>query len=128
MGTLYEQLGGEAAVDAAVEVFYGHVMADPRINYWFEGLDMKRQAAKQKMFMKYAFGGPQGYSGKGMRNAHAHLVERGLNDSHFDAVTENLAISLRELEISEDLIERVLAIVETTRRDVLGKEPAAAPA
>jgi hemoglobin len=45
----------------------------------------------------------------------------GLNDSHFDAVVENLAITLTELGVSDALIGQVAAIAETTRVDVLGK-------
>ena len=121
MPTLYEQLGGEAAVDAAVDRFYGHVMADDRINYWFDGVDMKKQIVKQKMFLTLAFGGPSKYTGKHMRAGHAHLVERGLNDTHFDAVAENLATTLREMGVAEDLVTQVLAVCETTRNDVLGR-------
>lgn len=43
---------------------------------------MAKQAAKQKAFLTMAFGGPNNYSGADMRNAHAHLVAKGLNDSH----------------------------------------------
>jgi len=126
MSTLYERLGGEAAVDAAVDIFYRHVLMDDRINYWFEDTDMERQAAKQKAFMTMAFGGPHNYSGKDMRDGHAHLVERGLNDEHFDAVKENLQPALRELEVPEEAIEEVSTIVESTRDDVLGRTPATA--
>jgi hypothetical protein len=45
--TLYEKLGGEAAVEAAVSVFYGKIMADPLLVPFFEGVDMKKQARKQ---------------------------------------------------------------------------------
>ncbi len=48
MATLYEQLGGEAAVNAAVDIFYRHVLSDDRVNYWFDGIDMDKQASKQK--------------------------------------------------------------------------------
>ncbi len=126
MSTLYEKLGGEAAVNAAVDVFYRHVLSDDRINYWFDGIDMERQAAKQKAFMTMAFGGPNSYTGDDMRKAHAHLVEKGLNDSHFDAVAENLSKSLQELAVPQESIDEVLAIVETTRDDVLGRMPAGA--
>tara|TARA_B110000858_G_C17809687_1_gene480419 strand:+ start:8364 stop:8504 length:141 start_codon:yes stop_codon:yes gene_type:complete len=46
MSTLFEEIGGEAAVDAAVNVFYRIVLADERINRFFEDTDMERQAAK----------------------------------------------------------------------------------
>ncbi len=119
--TLFEKLGGEAAVDAAVDIFYRKVLADDRINRFFEGVDMEKQAAKQKAFLTMAFGGPHNYSGKDMREGHAHLVKDGLNDSHFDAVVENLGATLKELGVSDDLIGEVAAIAETTRNDVLGK-------
>ncbi|HHI93165.1 MAG TPA: group 1 truncated hemoglobin [Gammaproteobacteria bacterium] len=119
--TLFDRLGGEAAVDAAVDIFYRKVLADDRINEFFDGVDMDKQAAKQKAFLTMAFGGPNNYTGEDMRKGHAHLVERGLNDSHFDAVVENLGATLKELGVADDLIGEVAAIAETTRNDVLGK-------
>ena len=123
MDNLYEVLGGEAAVDAAVDIFYRHVLSDDRINYWFEDIDMERQAAKQKAFLTMAFGGPHSYTGKDMREGHAHLVARGLNDTHFDAVAENLQKTLEELNVPAEHIGQVMSLVETTRDDVLGRVP-----
>ncbi|MGB1061385.1 MAG: truncated hemoglobin, partial [Ketobacter sp.] len=40
MSTLYEKIGGEPAVDAAVDLFYKKVLADERIKHFFEGVDM----------------------------------------------------------------------------------------
>ena len=51
MGTsLFEQLGGEAAIDAAVDLFYQKLLADERVDGFFEGVDMKKQARMQKAF------------------------------------------------------------------------------
>ena len=119
--SLYEKLGGEAAVDAAVDIFYRKVLADDRINQFFEGVDMDKQAAKQKAFLTFAFGGPNNYSGKDMRDGHAHLVQRGLDDSHFDAVMENLGATLKELNVPDELIAEAAAIAESTRNDILGR-------
>ncbi len=119
--TLFEKIGGEAAVDAAVDIFYRKVLADSRISSFFEGVDMDTQAAKQKAFLTFAFGGPNNYTGEAMRKGHARMVENGLNDSHFDAVVENLATSLTELKVPDELIQEVAAIAESTRADVLGK-------
>ncbi|MDI1231504.1 MAG: group 1 truncated hemoglobin [Methylobacter sp.] len=117
--SLFEKIGGEAAVDAAVDIFYRKVLSDDRISAFFEGVDMDKQAAKQKSFLTMAFGGPHNYTGLDMRLGHAHLVERGLNDSHVDAVIEDLGATLRELNVGEDLIAQVAAIAESTRNDVL---------
>jgi hemoglobin len=119
--TLYEKLGGEAAVNAAVDVFYRKVLSDHRINRFFDNSDMEKQAAKQKAFLTMAFGGPNNYSGTDMRTAHAHLVKMGLNSSHFDAVMEHLGATLIELNVPQELIAQAAAIAESTRNDILGK-------
>jgi hemoglobin len=118
---LYENLGGEAAVNAAVDIFYRKVLKDDRISRFFTGVDMAKQAAKQKSFLTMAFGGPNNYTGLDMRNAHARLVKEGLNDSHFDAVVEDLGATLKELKVPDNLIAQVAAVAETTRKDVLGR-------
>lgn len=119
--TLYRQLGGEAAVNAAVDVFYRKVLSDSRINSFFEGVDMDRQVARQKAFLIMAFGGPHNYTGADLRRGHQHLVARGLNDSHFDAVVELLGKSLAELGVAPALVAQVAAIAESTRNDVLNR-------
>ena len=119
--SLYEQLGGEPAVNAAVDIFYRKVIADPRINTFFFGVDMAQQAAKQKAFLTMAFGGPHNYTGLDMRRGHARLVDMGLTDRHFDAVLEHLGNTLRELGVAEPLVKQVNDIAESTRTDVLGR-------
>ncbi len=113
---LYEKLGGKDAVDAAIDIFYTKVMADPRVNHFFENVDMEAQARKQKIFMTYAFGGIPSYPGKNMREAHAHL---DLTEEHFGAIAEHLQGTLEELGVAEDLIGEVMAIAASTHDDVL---------
>jgi len=120
-GNLYEQLGGKAAIEAAVDIFYGKVLKDDRIKGFFDGVDMAKQKAKQKAFLAFAFGGPANYSGKNMRDGHAHLVKRGLNDSHVDAVIELLGATLKELKVADPLIAEVAKIANSVRNDVLGR-------
>jgi len=119
--TLYEQLGGQPAVDAAVDIFYRKVLTDDRISMFFDGVDMDQQISKQKAFLTMVFGGPANYSGKDMRSAHAHLVTRGLNDTHVNAVIENLASTLSELGVAPDLIAKVAALAESVRNEVLSR-------
>lgn len=119
--SLFDQLGGEAAVEAAVDIFYRKVLSDYRINRFFDNSNMEQQAAKQKAFLTMAFGGPNNYSGTDMRTAHAKFVKMGLNDSHFDAVMEHLTATLVELSAPPELIAQVAAIAESTRTDILGR-------
>jgi len=119
--SIYERIGGQPAVDAAVDIFYRKVLMDERISRFFDDIDMDRQIAKQKSFLTMAFGVPLSYSGADMRNGHAHLVKRGLNDSHFNAVVELLGQTLAELNVAPELIAEVAAIAESTRADVLNR-------
>jgi hemoglobin len=121
MSTLYERLGGEPAVNAAVDIFYRRVLADGRIARFFDTVDMEKQAAKQKSFLTMVFGGPNSYTGKDMRNGHKHLVAMGLNDSHVDAVLENLSTTLRQLGVAEKDVQEVAALANSVRDDVLNR-------
>lgn len=42
------------------------------------------------------FGGPNNYTGKDLRTGHSHLVQRGLNDGHFDTFAEWLSETLTD--------------------------------
>ena len=117
--SLYNRIGGEAAVSLTAGIFYRKVLNDDRIKEFFDDTDMEAQIAKQKSFLTMAFGGPNNYTGKDLRTAHAPLVKRGMGDQHFNAVVELLGETLAQLQVGKDIIKEVTAIAESTRKDVL---------
>ena len=119
--SLYERLGGETAVEKSVDMFYEKVLNDPLLIPFFKNTDMKKQKRMQILFLTYAFGGSQQWSGRSMRAAHKTSVEQGLKDEHFDAVVGHLASTLKELGVSENDIKEVANIAESIRNDVLNK-------
>lgn len=121
MASLYEQLGGAGAIDKAVEIFYRKMLQDERVADYFDDVDMERQMGKQRAFLTMVLGGPNQYTGRDMRSAHAHLVKRGLSDVHVDAVIQHLGGTLAELGASPDQIAQVAAIANSVRNDVLGR-------
>ncbi len=123
MASLYERLGGMKAVDVVVETFYRKVLMDDRISHFFDDVDMDEQLLKQKGFLTMVCGGPVAYTGKDMRQGHLHLVQRGLNDSHVDAVIELLGASLTEHGVAKDDIAQIAAIANSVRDDVLNRQP-----
>lgn len=119
MTTLFEKLGGAPAVDAAVDIFYAKVLADARITHFFATTDMARQRQHQKAFLTFACGAAPGYHGRSMRAAHQGLVDKlGLGEGHFDAVLENLATPLKELGVSDELIDEVALVAESIKDEV----------
>lgn len=120
--SLFERLGGVNAIEAAVADFYNRLLSDPLLQRFFTGRDMAVQRAHQERFLTWAFGGPSGYQGRGLRAAHADLVvQHGLDDTHFDAVVMHLAASLRSLGVGDELIAEVAGVAESVRTDVLGR-------
>jgi hemoglobin len=116
--SLYERLGGEAAVDAAVDVFYRRVLQDERIAHHFEDIDMSVQREKQKAFLTFAFGGPSQYEGQDLRAAHARMQ---LSESDFDAVIEHLGATLEALHVPAPLIGEAATIARSVKLDVLNR-------
>lgn len=121
MATIYEQLGGAPAVEAAVDIFYRKVLTDERVSRFFDDIDMDVQSAKQKAFLTMVFGGPASYTGQDMRRGHLHLIARGMNDEHVDVVLELLGETLSELNVPAPLIAQVAAVANSVRDDVLDR-------
>lgn len=117
--SLFERIGGEPAVQAVVTKLYERILVDPLVASFFNHVNMERLHHSQVAFVTYAFGGDNHYTGHSMRYAHAGAARHGLNDAHFDRVVEHLASSMRELAVPESLILQAIAIVESTRADVL---------
>jgi hemoglobin len=114
--SIYEKIGGDAAVDAAVDIFYKKVLADDRISSFFDTVDMPGQIQKQKAFLTMAFGGPNNYTGKDMREAHKDM---NLTEEHFGAVAECLVGTLQELSVPQELIDEVVGVALSVKDDVL---------
>jgi len=114
--SIYEKIGGKPAVDAAVDIFYKKVLSDDRISHFFDSVDMLGMIQKQKAFLTLAFGGPNNYNGKDMREAHKHM---NLTEEHFGAVAEALVGTLQDLSVSQDLIDEVVAVALSVKDDVL---------
>jgi len=120
--SVYEQLGGEPAMDAAVKLFYEKVLADDHIARFFDRIDMEKQLKKQKRFLTMITGGPNTYTGRSMRAAHRRLVQKqGLDGTHFDHVVRHLGDTLVELGVPVDLVKGVADAAESMRDDVLNR-------
>jgi hemoglobin len=119
--SLYERIGGAVAIKATVVKLYDKILSDDLLAPFFENVQMETLRRSQIGFITMAFGGNHQYTGGQLRQAHQPLVAKGLTDMHFNAVAGHLAASMKELGVSDDLIAEAMAIVSTTRSDVLNK-------
>ncbi len=122
MATLLEQIGGESAVNAAVDIFYKKIMADDVVSPFFANTDMESQNRKQKLFLTTVLNGTSKGTLSYMRRAHKDLVHsHGLSDVHFDAVAHHLQSTLEELRVPDDLLGQVMGAVGSMRDAVLDR-------
>lgn len=114
--TLYARLGGEAQIAQLVDRFYENVMADERVNHFFSTTDMTKQKQHQTRFLTYAFGGGPTYSGRSLKESHAHLKA---DHDHFDWVLEHLEAALHDAGIHGQDAQEAMDRVEQYREHVV---------
>ena len=119
--SLYDDLGGTAAVSAALGQFYPKVLADPRTSAYFKDVDIEGLKKRVEPFLVMALGGPNNYHGPGLQQAHAPLVARGLNDSVFDVFLGHFQDVLKELGVPAAKIAEVMPLFYGARGEVLNR-------
>jgi hemoglobin len=103
--TVFDALGGEAAVAAAVDALYDRLLADPVTAPYFEGVDMRRLSGHLRIFLVAALGGPAVFKGRDLGVAHAPL---GITSESWDHTVVHLVDALVSLDVSTPLIDDVL--------------------
>lgn len=121
--TLYERLGGEAALQNVVDLFYERVLADSCLAPFFAGIAMDRLRSHQYAFLSHACDGPRQYNGRSMARAHASLA---IEQRHFDAVAGHLVNALHALRVNETLTSEVITRVARLAPQIVTSPPATA--
>lgn len=106
--SIYQRLGGDAAISALIESLYVRALADPLISPFLENIDVPRLKAHQFAFISQAIGGPHPYPGPSLVQAHARLP---IEQRHFDAFVAHLQGALQELEAADDVTAEIMAQV-----------------
>jgi hemoglobin len=119
--SLYQELGGAAALQMALDHFYKKVLADPRLSGYFDDVSLDQLKVKQRAFFAMAFGGPNEYEGRGLRAAHARSRRAGLDEAHFELFMGHFRSTLEELGVGEDHVSQVMEIAYSGKDDVLAR-------
>ena len=134
--TLFERLGGEQGVTAIIDDFTARALEDPRVNW--DRTSVKRGGLLRReestalwkatpenvatlkkhlvQFIALATGGPPKYEGKDITAAHAGMR---IGNPEFDAVIGDLKASLDKLQIPTKEQKELLAIIESTRPQIV---------
>ncbi|HEY4003996.1 MAG TPA: group 1 truncated hemoglobin [Pseudonocardia sp.] len=113
--SIYDSIGGASAVTLAVDDFYARVLSDPELKPYFDGVDMAHLIAHQRAFIGAAIGGPEIFTGRSMREAHARLH---VQPDHFDKVVSHLVDTLAGLGVPEPVIAEIGAKLTPLRAEI----------
>jgi len=137
---LYDRLGGQAGISNLVADFTQRVIDDPRVNWTRQGVtrggiallgggksepvwnptpeNIQRLNKHMVEFLALATGGPAQYTGKQIEPVHANMH---ISNPEFDAAVGDLKASLDLLKIPNKEQKELLAIVESTRPQIVTK-------
>ena len=135
--SLYDRLGSEKGLTAIVDDFTPRLLQDPRVNWQRQNVkhglltgnkttvewtnSPANVAALKKhlvQFLTSATGGPAHYEGKEMKAAHSDM---GITNPEFDAAVGDIKASLDKLQVPNKEQKELLAIIESTRPQVVTK-------
>ena len=120
--SLYDRLGGVYAIASVVDDFIERILvndvlnANPAVN--------KARQTVPKAGLKYRVtelvcqvtGGPCVYSGRSMKDSHAHL---NITEAEWDALVKDFVASLNHFKVPEKEQAELLAIVGATKGDIV---------
>ncbi len=120
--SLYERLGGVYAIAAVVDDFIDRIMVDSRLNA-NPNVDEAHHRVSKAGFkylvteqVCWAAGGPQVYTGRSMRDSHAHLE---ITEFEWQSFLDDLRQTFDKFEVPATEQAELLAIVESTKSDIV---------
>jgi len=126
--SLYERLGGEAAIKAVVDDFVGRAAGDPKVNFTRKGTPQEWKATPENVdhlkkglvdFVGMATGGPQKYTGRSMKDVHKGMA---ITEEEFNALAADLKATLDKFKVPAKEQDELLKAVAGTAPDIVEKK------
>ena len=114
--SLYERLGGEAAISAVIDDFVGRVAADERINKKFARSNIDRVKFHLKQQVCAVTGGPCKYTGLSMKQSHKNM---GVTEGEFGALVEDLVATLDKFNVPAAEKNELLGILGPLKSQIV---------
>ncbi len=113
---LFERLGGEPRLRAAVSEFADILLEDDRVNFTFADADMNK--FKERLYEQFCAlaKGPCQYTGRDMREAHMKL---NLDNAQFNAIAEDLYIALDRVHVPYRVQNQLMALLAPMQREIV---------
>ncbi|MFT4927815.1 MAG: hemoglobin [Phenylobacterium sp.] len=116
METLFDKYGGFPTFHQLTRIFYQKLLDSPQVAHYFTNIDINALTKHQTNFLATALGGPSLYEGRDLTAAHQGL---SINQQDFDEVVYSLEETLEELDVEEQDIKTILAIVDSCKGQII---------
>jgi hemoglobin len=113
---LYDEVGGDGGIAAAVDNFYERMLDDSLFSRWFESVDLHQLKTHQRAFLAVGLGGPELYDGRSMRAVHSGL---GITDEIYTASVVHLGAALTEIGVDARVLRQVVRRIEMMRAAIV---------
>ena len=123
--SLYDRIGGQAALTKVVDDFVARAAANPKVNFTRNGTWNASDAAVKTLkmhlvnFLGSAFGGPQKYTGRSMKEAHKGMA---ITQAEFDALAADLKAVLEANKVPSAEVNEIMKIAASTAPDIVEKK------
>ena len=123
--SLYDRIGGQAALMKVVDDFVARAAANPKVNFTRNGTWNASDAAVKTLkmhlvnFLGSAFGGPQKYTGRSMKEAHKGMA---ITPAEFDALAADLKAVLEANKVPGAEVNEIMKIAASTAPDIVEKK------
>jgi len=114
--SLYDRLGGKAAISAVVDQFVANVAADTRINRRFAATDIPKLKGHLVDQICMATGGPCTYAGRDMKTTHAGMK---ISNADFAALVEDLVKALETFKMPVAEKGELLSLLAPMKKDIV---------
>ncbi len=116
--SLYEALGGEAAIATIVENFILEIARDERVIDHFEVSNVQRFRVMMNQHLCMVADGPCVYEGDSMIDTHAGM---GVTEADFNAIVEDMMAAMDQAGIPLGPQNRLLARLATFRAEIINR-------
>ncbi len=120
--SLYDRLGGSYAIAAVVDDFIERLLIDPVITANKNVTSAMGRITKPGLkfhiteMVCEACDGPQKYTGRSMKDSHAHL---GISEAEWLAMEKDFLNALKKFSVPEKEQNELVAIVRSTKADIV---------
>ncbi|CAG9332156.1 unnamed protein product [Blepharisma stoltei] len=116
MATIYERVGGHAAVVAVIDGLYAKILANPVTAAAFVGRDVNHTKAMQVELFSHTLGSGIPYTGREMIPVHTGLH---ITKEQFDLVAGFLLATLNELHVDQEIVNTIMTFAASLEPQII---------